>query len=42
MLQSGVFSHITNELAFKDKPILYKFPLVAEKPKKWVAPPEWQ
>jgi len=41
MLQAGVFAHITNELAFKDKPIVYKI-LSGDNGKKiWKAPAEW-
>jgi len=41
MLQAGIFSHVTNELAFKDKAINYKL-LSGEKGKKiWKAPAEW-
>lgn len=44
MLQEGLFSHITNESPFRDKPIMYRFNSEAEEVKKrtsWLPPEDW-
>jgi len=41
MLQAGVFSHVTNEMAFKDKAIAYKLVKGDVGKKIWKAPAEW-